>query len=123
MDRNEIIAYQRQLEKRILNGTITAHQVEREIEKIEKKYGADAFYPCKATPKEKPWSIETLQELDELFQFGAQSKECLRYMALVSDEVYHAKRLKKIILMSILVVLACALLVMGLYLVLQHSEV
>ena len=52
-----------------------------------------------------------LKELDELFQFGAQSKECLRYMAKVSDEVYRSKRLKKTILMGALAVLACILLV------------
>ena len=44
-------------------------------------------------------------------QFGAQSKECLHYMAKVSDEVYRSKRLKKTILMGALAVLACILLV------------
>ena len=111
MDRTEIIARQCELENRILHGQINAQQVEHEIAGIEAKYGKDAFNPCKVTPKEKPWTEKTLKELDELFQSGAQSKECLRYMAKVSDEVYRSKRLKKTILMGALAVLACILLV------------
>ena len=107
-----IVARQCNLERRILHGQINSKQVDREIEDIEAQYGKDAFNPCKVTPKEKPWTKATLQELHELFQFGAQSKECLRYMAKVSDEVYRAKRLKKMILMGILAVLVCVLLVM-----------
>lgn len=111
MDRSELIARQCNLESRILHGQINAKQVDREIADIEDKYGKDAFNPCRITPKEKPWTEATLKELDELFQFGAQSKECLRYMAKVSDEVFYAKRLKKMILMGVLAVLACVLLI------------
>lgn len=112
MNRSEIVARQCSLENRILHGQISAKQVDREIADIEAEYGKDAFNPCRVTPKDKPWTKETLKELDELFQFGAQSQECLRYMAKVSDEVYRAKRLKKMILMGLLAVLVCVLLVM-----------
>lgn len=77
MNRSEIVAQQCNLENRILHGQINAKQVDREIADIEAKYGKDAFNPCRVTPKDKPWTEATLKELDDLFQFGAQSKECL----------------------------------------------
>lgn len=79
------------LEQKILKGKINSEQVRKEIECIEQNFGNDAFQLCDVTEQPKPWTQDTLQELDNLFLCGAGSKKFLLYMAKVSDEVYRSK--------------------------------
>ena len=91
------------LEKSILAGRVSKKKLEKEFERIEAKYGKDAFNPCKVIEQPKPWNKETLETLHELFQFGCQSKECLRYAAEVAAVVYGRTR-KKIVVTAAAVV-------------------
>ena len=82
------------LERNIQAGSISRKKLEKELARIESKYGEDVFYPCKVIEVSQPWSKESLEGLHDLFQFGCQSKDCLRYMVEVADAVYGARRKK-----------------------------
>ncbi len=83
------------LTSKILKGEIGRADVEKELDRISRKYGEDCFnsYPVKRKPK--PWKEEDLKELEILGASGAGSKDFYRYMAEVSEAVFSRKALKK----------------------------
>lgn len=81
-----------ELVRRITSGECTRAQAEGELNRIEKKYSPSVFTYHPPDRKEKPWDKAYLDELADLFYCGASSKEFIRYMAEVSEEVYHPKR-------------------------------
>lgn len=94
----EYIDEQIQLVSKIANGEISKATVEKELDRMEQKYGRDCFnsYPVKRKPK--PWTKEYLDELEILSSSGASSKEFYLYMAEVSDEIYKNRINKKTVL-------------------------
>ena len=52
-----------------------------------------------------------LKELEKLFYHGADSKEFIEYMAEVSEEVYRAKRMRKVLLGTLVAVAGIAVIV------------
>ena len=88
----------------IVSGNYTKAKATKEIERLENDYPEETFGYYEPQKKEKPWDLEYLKELQELFYCGAGSKEFILYMAEVSDEVYRAKRIKKLLLMGLLAV-------------------
>lgn len=93
------------LVNKIVKGEIKKSQVERELERMESKYGKECFnsYPVKR--KLKPWTKEYLDELEMLSCSGASSKEFYLYMSEVSDEIYTRNINKKIIITVIVAIL------------------
>ena len=92
----------------IVNGKCSKKKTIAEISRLEQTYPEESFGYYQPTPKERPWTMEYLKELQELFYCGAGSKEFILYMAEVSDEVYKAKKLRKVILITLLIVAAVA---------------
>ena len=99
------------LVQRIVNGECARRQVPSEISRIEKSFPGEHFGSYLPQRKEKPWDMSYLKELEELFYHGADSKEFIEYIAEVSDEIYRAKRVRKILLCSLLVVACVAVVV------------
>lgn len=56
----------------------------------------------------KPWNLAYLKELETLFYSGAASREFLEYMAEVSEDVYRAKRLRRVVAYAALLLALCA---------------
>lgn len=91
---------------KIVAGKCPRSQVSAELKKIEQKFPEERFETYHPKRKEKPWDMNYLKELEELFYHGADSKEFIEYMAEVSDEVYRTKHIKKGIL-CVLLSVAC----------------
>lgn len=94
-----------ELVEKIMAGHCSKEEAHKEIKRIEAENPNE--YPSLYRPerKEKPWDLVYLKELEDLFYRGANSKEFIEYMAEVSEEVYRAKRSRKLIL-SVLIALA-----------------
>ena len=96
---------------KIVAGKCPRSQVRAELKKIEQEFPEEQFGTYHPKRKEKPWDMNYLKELEELFYHGADSKEFIEYMAEVSDEIYCAKRIKKGILCALLAAACIAVIV------------
>lgn len=96
-----------ELINRMIDGTITKKQVQREVDVLEEKYGEEAFLPSDLEKKEKPWTSDYYNKLENLCLSGDASKKLILHMAEVNDYLKGKKRNKKIlkILIRICVVL------------------
>ncbi|MBE5879080.1 MAG: hypothetical protein E7288_03775 [Lachnospiraceae bacterium] len=83
------------LVSKILKGEIGKKDVENELERISKQYGDECFNSYEVKKQPKPWTNNSLKELEVLSASGAASKEFYLYMAEVSEEVYSQKYKKK----------------------------
>lgn len=101
---------------KILNGKIKKVDVEKELERISKKYGDNCFNSYTVKRKPQPWSEKDLKDLGNLSASGAASKEFYRYMAEVSEQVYAQKATRKKIYTGIgiiAVIVAIAIVIFG----------
>lgn len=102
---------QNDLVRKIVAGKCPSSKVPAELHKIEQAFPDESFGLTQPQRKEKPWDMSYLKELEQLFYYGADSKEFIEYMAEVSDEVYRAKRLRKYLLCALLVLAGIAVIV------------
>jgi hypothetical protein len=102
---------QNDLVRKIVRGRCARNRVDSELKKLETEFPSECFGTYIPKRKEKPWDMNYLKELEELFYHGADSKEFIEYMAEVSDEVYRAKRIQKAVLCVLLAVAAIAVIV------------
>ena len=82
---------------RIANGTYTRKDVKNKLDALERAYPEETYMVYPVARKEKPWNLAYLKELETLFYSGAASREFLEYMAEVSEDVYRAKRLWRVV--------------------------
>jgi hypothetical protein len=75
------------LVRRIVKGEVTKAEVQKELDKMEAKYGSECFNSYPVKKKAKPWDKKYLEELEMLSSSGASSKEFYLHMAEVSQEV------------------------------------
>lgn len=93
------------LVQKIINGKCNKVQANTEIARVERAYPNEKFPYFKPERTEKStWNMSYLKELENLYYSGANSKEFILYMAEVSEEIYRAKRIRKVILCSLLAV-------------------
>lgn len=78
----------------ILNDKININDVHKKIKKLEALYGENAFIKTKYNEKQKPWSNDYYQELRQLANSGASSKEFIIHLALVRDDLKKKKYIK-----------------------------
>lgn len=84
------------LGEKILKGKISGQKVRIELDRIVTEYGEDIFNKyCKVKKQSKPWTEETLKELEIFSMAGVASRDFYLYMAEVADEVYSRKKKKK----------------------------
>lgn len=76
------------LTKGIASGSINQSLVLKEIDRIEREYGEDAFGAYRVQRKSAPWTKADLDELEIQSASGACSKDFYIYMAEVSDYVH-----------------------------------
>lgn len=95
--------------RKVKNGEYTLAQAEEELDRMEARYGEEAFLSGSVIRKEPPWTMEDLESLDREVTAGAGSREFLHYMAEVSDAVYSKKRRTKMLAIVGGVVAALAL--------------
>lgn len=101
-----------ELIEQILNDTIKVNDVYKKVKKMEEIYGQGAFIKTNYLEKQKPWSYEYYEELRQLANSGASSKEFIIHLALVRDDLKKKKYIKIGIIVGglILVALGCWLL-------------
>ena len=102
---------QNDLVRKIVGGKCSRSQVPEELRKIESSFPDEHFGAYVPQRKEKPWGMSYLKELEELFYHGADSKAFIEYMAEVSEEVYRAKRMRKVLLGTLVAVAGIAVIV------------
>ena len=103
-----------ELVKEITLGTCPKRRVRKALDAIQSNNPDETFEHYKFERKEKPWDLAYLKELEELFYYGASSREFIEYMAEVSDEIYRAKRIKKMLLITLVVIAAIAAIIAAL---------
>ena len=96
---------------KIARGECSRKQVSVELQKIERTFPDEEFSTYVPSRKEKPWDLNYLKELEELFYCGANSRELIEYMSEVSEEVYRAKRMRKVLLCTLVAVAGIAVIV------------
>lgn len=109
--------------RKVRNGEYTLAQAEAELDRIEARYGEDAFLAGSVTRKEPPWTMEDLEGLNMKVTAGAGSRELLHYMAEVSDAVYSQKRRVKMLAIAGGIVAAAILLLGAAFAVVRHQRV
>ena len=92
----------------IANGTYTRKDVKNKLDTLERAYPEETYMVYPVARKEKPWNLAYLKELETLFYSGAASREFLEYMAEVSEDVYRAKRLRRVVAYAALLLALCA---------------
>lgn len=100
--------------QKIADGTYTKKAAERAMNALQREYPEDAFGQYyHFVRKPKPWDRAYLEELKNLCYSGADTREFMSFMAEVSDEIYHAGRIRKMVLAVLLcaAVLACIVLI------------
>lgn len=105
---------QNDLVRKIVAGKCPRRQVSEELRKMKQDFPNEEFSSLEPQRKQKPWSMDYLMELENLFYHGADSKEFIEYMAEVSDEVHRASRMKKAILIVLLVAIAAVIIIIAL---------
>ena len=93
---------------RIANGTYTRKDVKNKLDALERAYPEETYMVYPVARKEKPWDLAYLKELEMLFYSGAASREFLEYMTEVSEDVYRAKRLRRVVAYAALLLALCA---------------
>lgn len=108
---SKFVDMQIHLVQQIMQGKCSQKQARAEIDRIEQENPNE--HPSLYSPerKEKPWSMSYLKELENLFYRGANSREFIEYMAEVSEEVYRAKRMRKVLLCTLVAVAGIAVIV------------
>lgn len=76
------------LARNIASGIYTKKEAVKKIHELQMQYPGEFDAPGCVKRKEKPWDMEYLKELENLFYHGAPSCAFLEYMAEVADEVY-----------------------------------
>lgn len=95
----------RELIYKISKGKISKKEVEKEMDRLERKYGKDILFDYTPPKKAKPWSEKYLKELDNFSLTGVCSREFISHFAEVSENIYMKKRLKKIFIILGIVIL------------------
>lgn len=99
------------LVQKIVSGKVSKQQVCYALDSIKENNPDEKFVHFQPERKDKPWNYSYLKELEDLFYYGASSREFIEYMAEVSCEVYRAKRAKKLLLSVLIGVAAFAVII------------
>ena len=81
--------------KKIFLGSISLRKVKKEVKRLERQYGEDAFIPLSFIPQGRPWTAEYLDRLENLSLSGAGSKEFILHIAEVKKEINGRSRKSK----------------------------
>lgn len=73
--------------EKILTNKISKIGVEKEIQRLEAEYGQHAFSVISFNKKERPWSREYYEKLEQLSLSGEDSKEYILHLVEVRDEL------------------------------------
>lgn len=73
--------------EKILTNKISKVGVEKEIQRLEAEYGQNAFSVIYFNKKERPWSREYYEKLEQLSLSGEDSKEYILHLVEVRDEL------------------------------------
>lgn len=103
---------QNDLVREIVQGKCDRNRARSELKKLEKAFPEEQFGTYALKRKEKPWDMSYLRELEELFYHGADSKDFIEYMAEVSEEVYRANHIRKMLLGALLIVALIAVIIL-----------
>lgn len=85
-----------ELINRVLDGTVTKKQVQKEVDDLERKYGKEAFLASDFEKKEKPWDSDYYDKLGNRCLSGDDSKKLILHMVEVREYLQKQKRNKKI---------------------------
>lgn len=77
---------------RVMDGAYTRAEAEAELDRMEAKYGEEAFLPGAAVRKPRPWTRQDLEDLKAAAVAGAGSREFLSYMAEMGEAVHRKER-------------------------------
>ena len=99
--------------RKIADGTYSKKEAERAMDALQQKYPEEAFgkhFIFERKPK--PWDRTYLEELKNLCFSSADTREFMSYMAEVSDEIFRARRIRKVIMTVLLCIAALACIVL-----------
>ena len=80
---------------KVMDGEYTYAEAEAELDRMEAKYGEEAFLPGAVVRKPRPWTRQDLEDLKGAAVAGAGSREFLSYMAEMGEEVHRKERRNK----------------------------
>ncbi|RRD95854.1 hypothetical protein EII17_01910 [Clostridiales bacterium COT073_COT-073] len=80
--------------KKVFEGSISLEEVKNEVKRLERQYGEDVFSPLSFIPQERPWTVEYLNQLENLSLAGAGSKEFILHIAEVKQELSKGRNKK-----------------------------
>lgn len=85
------------LARNIASGIYTKKEAVKKIHELQMQYPGEFDAPGCVKQKRKTMGYGISERLENLFYHGAPSCAFLEYMAEVADEVYRAKRIRKIL--------------------------
>ena len=88
-----------ELKRKIIETNCSVAEIQKDISRLEREFGADIFLPLDFNKKSKPWNSAYFKELSDLSIAGASSKEFILHMAEVKEYLVKQK-MKRIILIA-----------------------